>query len=260
MGCIALITDFGAGSSYAGSLKGAVLRFHPEVRLVDVSHTVPPHSIAEGAFLLDCVWDDFPEETVFLVVVDPGVGTKRAPIAARFARRWFVGPDNGLVSLVQARHPFEQAVQLTRRFVEEPSATFEGRDVFAPAAAWLAAGKPAEALGPRLEKLSASFEYQAHFASENSLVVRVLHVDTFGNVLLSARSELVPVEKSPKAVYAPAGRLELAGRVRTYGEIPRGRIALLKSSSGWLEIAAREASAAEKLKMSAGDSLEIVFD
>src|SRR6195256_6059025 len=146
---IALLTDFGVRDHYAGTMKGVILGICPDVTLVDISHDVPPHDVLTGALELAAAYRYFPPGTIFLVVVDPGVGSARRGIAAEAGDYKFVAPDNGVLSAVFEEHPPKRVVELTERRYARPtvSRTFEGRDRFAPAAAWLAKGIDMAALG-----------------------------------------------------------------------------------------------------------------
>src|SRR5580704_19359622 len=146
---IALLTDFGVRDHYAGTMKGVVLGICPDAALVDISHEVPPHDVLAGALELAASYRYFPSGTIFLVVVDPGVGSTRRGIAADTGDYRFVAPDNGVLTAVLDEHPAKRVVELTERKYARPtvSRTFEGRDRFAPAAAWLAKGVDLTALG-----------------------------------------------------------------------------------------------------------------
>src|SRR5207244_2039878 len=146
---IALLTDFGVRDHYAGTMKGVILGICPDVTLVDISHEVPPHDVLAGALELAASYQYFPSGTIFLVVVDPGVGSARRGVAVDVGDYKFVAPDNGVLSLVLDGHPPKRVVELSERRYARPtvSRTFEGRDRFAPAAAWLAKGVDLAALG-----------------------------------------------------------------------------------------------------------------
>src|SRR5579871_1946739 len=142
-GIVALLTDFGLADGYVGVMKGVILGIAPGAQVVDLSHDVPPQDIASGAWLLSTAWRSFPAKTVFVAVVDPGVGTERRPVALIAGERYFVGPDNGLFSDVLDASPAERAVILDDAAyfaTPHPSATFHGRDIFAPCGAHLVAG------------------------------------------------------------------------------------------------------------------------
>src|SRR5215469_4080210 len=195
---IALLTDFGLEDGYPGIMKGVIAGIAPQARLIDITHLIPAQDIATGAWVLYTAWQYFPPRTIFLCVVDPGVGTNRRPVSLFAGDRFFVGPDNGLFSYVlssalESGGPI-QAVELNRaRFYLAPvSATFAGRDLFAPCAAHLAAGMALEDLGTPIdpEELSQRVAPPPPTQEGGRLFGTVAHCDHFGNVITNIRSEL----------------------------------------------------------------------
>jgi S-adenosylmethionine hydrolase len=264
---ITLTTDFGAADGYVGTMKGVILGIVPDARLVDLSHDVAPQDIRGAAYVLYTSYSFFPPHTVHLVVVDPGVGGVRRPIALRTQAGFFVGPDNGVFSYVMACEPVEAAVALINEHYHQPyvSHTFHGRDIFASVAAHLAAGVPIGEFGPSVVNL-AVFPPPRLEVTQDSIVGEVLHIDRFGNVITSigrllwSKDELSlePVfEKARLRFNATGATVVVAGqeiaRVRhTYTEVRLGEVLALVGSSGHLEIAVREGSAAEKLGVPLG--------
>src|SRR6266498_1792603 len=181
---IAMLTDFGARDHYAGTMKGVALGICPDATLVDITHEVPAHDVLAGALELAASYKYFPAGTIFLVVVDPGVGSTRRGIAAGAGDYKFVAPDNGVLSLVEDEHPPERVVELTERKYARPtvSRTFEGRDRFAPAAAWLAKGIQLSALGRTITNYHLLDIPQVDL-SEARLHGVVLLADRFGNLV-----------------------------------------------------------------------------
>lgn len=243
---IALLTDFGAADGYPGVMKGVMLGIAPATPLVDLTHEIAPQDVRAGAWVLHTAWRYFPEGSVFLCVVDPGVGSARRPIALRAGERIFVGPDNGLFSYVLAEHTDAHAITLAnpRYFAAHLSNTFHGRDIFAPAAAWLAAGIAFEELGPALSVESLMRLELPHLEWQpNALRAHVIHIDHFGNIVTDIRGPWVQTIFS-----APEMRLAIAGqtvtaRARTFAEGPEGELFLYLDSSGCLAIARRNGSA-----------------
>lgn len=277
MAVLTLTTDFGTSDGYVGTMKGVILSIAPQARLVDLSHAIPAHGVRSAAYVLYAAAPFFPEGAVHLVVVDPGVGTQRRALAFRTSRATFVGPDNGLFTYVLMEAGRWQVVELNNPayHLEHVSATFHGRDVFAPAAAHLAAGVPLEDLGspvtnplflppPRLE------------VGWEELVGEVLHVDRFGNLITSIgrlhwerrQVKLTPAfqaESVPRASFPP-GRVQveiagmrLQGLHRTYGAVEVDQPLALVGSGGFLEIGVREGSAAERLGAKRGDPVIVHF-
>jgi S-adenosylmethionine hydrolase len=237
---ITLTTDFGTGSPYVAAMKARLLARCPEASLVDVSHSVGSFEIQAGAFVLWAATRDFPPGSVHLAVVDPGVGGPRRPLAMQVEGSWYVGPDNGLFGMV-LEDAEEAGATVTAVELHRPpggSATFEGRDVFAPAAAALAAGSPLASLGTPLEGEPARLP---------SRPPSVLWVDSFGNLVTSLRP--------PSRGVRVAGR-EVRATARTYSEAPSSQPFFYVGSMGLIEVGIREASAAQLLGAGPGSPVE----
>src|SRR5512133_515619 len=243
---VTLLSDFGAESGYPAQMKGAVLRAVPAARLVDLSHAIPAFDVLAGALMLERCVGAFPDSAVHLAVVDPGVGSSRRAICVIDGEgRRFVGPDNGLFT------PFLDgaAVRLASApgIVPTPaSATFHGRDVFAPVAAWLAAGGDATRLGPPVTD-PVRLEWPGAVRRGDEVLGRALVADSFGNLITSIRSGDVP-----GAVTAVWAGDRPARWVRTFAEGATGELLALIGSSGRVELAVREGSAAEVLGAARG--------
>jgi len=269
---ITLTTDFGVADSYVGTMKGVMLGIAPAARLVDISHQIAPQNVRQAAYVLYAAYSFFPSHTVHLVVVDPGVGSARRSIGLRTPRGSFIGPDNGVFSYVMASEPVEALVELAdpRYHLAKISHTFHGRDIFAPAAAHLAAGVPTAELGPPvLDPITLPLPRME--IADQVITGEVLHTDHFGNVVTSIgrllwnedELLLVPVfgetgdgEQVRFRAYAAvvtAMEEEIAGICRTYAEVKPGEMLALVGSSGHLEIAVREGNAAQKLGLHLGD-------
>src|SRR3990172_11266597 len=181
---IALLTDFGSQDHYAGVMKGVILGICPDVTLVDISHDLPPHDITFAAHELAATYRYFPPGTIFLVVVDPGVGTARRGLAAEAGERRFVAPDNGVLTAVFQEAPPKRVVELTERRYARPtvSRTFEGRDRFAPAAAWIAKGTDVNAFGRPVADYRV-LELPQPVLDDGVLRGQVIRVDRFGNIV-----------------------------------------------------------------------------
>src|SRR5213593_1532664 len=181
---IALVSDFGSRDHYAGAMKGVALAICPDLTLVDITHDLPPHDVLGGALELAACYRYFPAGTIFLVVVDPGVGSTRRGIAAEAGDYKFVAPDNGVLTAVLDEHPPKRVVELTERRYARPtvSRTFEGRDRFAPAAAWLAKGIELTALGRPAGSIQ-RLEIPHPDVAADAVHGEVLRVDRFGNLV-----------------------------------------------------------------------------
>jgi S-adenosylmethionine hydrolase len=251
---ITLATDFGSGSSYVAQVKGLLSSAVPDARLIDVAHDLPPFSVRAGEMLLRGYAFAFPLGTVHLVIIDPGVGTARRPIAVRARGRLFVGPDNGVLGVALAQPGAEVVVLDQRHLWREPvTATFHGRDIFAPVAAELAAGLTLADVGSPLCGALASSLPVARLAPHHA-EGEVLMADRFGNLLTNVPAGAVPAS----AIITAEGRP--ATRVRTYGDAPPATLLALASSDGYLEIAVREGSAARELGRAEGARIECTWD
>lgn len=189
---ITLTTDFGTRDAYVAAMKGVLLSLAPQARLVDITHEIRPQDVMEAAFVLREAVPYFPPGTIHLVVVDPGVGTARRAVALRHGAHWFVGPDNGLFTLVLGTERPDELVELNRpEFwrTPTPSQTFHGRDIFAPAAGHLAAGRSLQEIGTPLEQLT-TLRWMEPSASNESIHGWVVHVDRFGNCITNVSREL----------------------------------------------------------------------
>jgi S-adenosyl-L-methionine hydrolase (adenosine-forming) len=237
---ITLLTDFGTADGYVAELKGVLLSLAPDVQLVDLAHDVSAHDVELARLTVARYWRRFPEHTVHLVVVDPGVGTARAALAVESDRRFLVGPDNGVLSpallLGDAR-----AVSLA--VPAAASRTFHGRDVFAPVAAALASGATLDSLGEPFDAPIVRRTPEPVRRADGAIVGEVIAIDHFGSAitnLLGVRHGVVAAGGRPVPVRA------------VYADVPSGAAVALTGSSGLLEIAVRDGSAAQALNLARG--------
>lgn len=253
---IALLSDFGLRDHYVAAMKAVLLGICPEASLLDITHLIPPQDILAGALELEAVVSYLPAGTVVVAVVDPGVGSGRRGVAIEAGGLRFVGPDNGLFTLALARLPRAAAVSIDdRRFVRERvSRTFEGRDRFAPAAAWLACGTALRELGPAVSDLAA-LEVPAATTSRDSIDGVVLRVDHFGNLVTNIADDALPASRDGLSVdVAGATIVGIAG---TYAEVERGALCAIVGSTGRLEISVNGGNAADTLKAARGTSAHV---
>jgi len=261
MRVITLLTDFGLEDGYVAAMKGVVATLAPEARLVDVTHLVPPQDIASGRFRLLTVARYFPEGTVHLAVVDPGVGTARRAVAIRSTRgAYFVGPDNGLLLGALETDPPEMVVELSEpRYwrTPTPSATFHGRDIFAPVAAHLARGVDLEQLGTTvapdtLVRLDLGGWKTLPGGAEGTIQA----VDRFGNLISSMPGSALAGHARWSA---SIGGRSISGH-RTYGEVPLGQPLALVGSHGFIEVAVHRGDARSALRAGVGDPVHIRWE
>jgi hypothetical protein len=255
---IALLSDFGTRDHYVGSMKGVILTICPDATLVDISHDVAPHDVLEGALELAASYRYFPVGTIFVAVVDPGVGSPRKGIAADTGDYRFVSPDNGLLTGVVREAPPKKVVELTERRYGRPtvSRTFEGRDRFAPAAAWLAKGIQLAALGRPLADLH-RLDIPQPAVAEESIRGAVLRVDRFGNVITNVDRKTFEKFARDVRVQIMAGGGTVGRLVATYADIQSGEVCALFGSTDHLELSANSGSAADILGLTRGAIVEI---
>jgi S-adenosylmethionine hydrolase len=249
---VALLTDFGLRDHYVGTMKGVILGICPDAALVDITHDVDPHDIQAAAFELAASYRYFPAGTIFLVVVDPGVGTGRRAIAVGAGDYKFVAPDNGVLTLVADECPSAGAVELGVPRYARPtlSRTFEGRDRFAPAAAWLAAGIDIDALGPAAGTLE-RIRMPIPRVEGGAVYGEVIRVDRFGNLVTNIDRRTFETMAGGE-IEVRAGSHRVSRVVATYAEIVSGEVCALFGSTERLEIAANGRSAAAMLNLERG--------
>ena len=260
---ITLTTDFGLQDGYPGIMKGVIWGIAPDAQIADLTHAIPPQDILAGALALGRAAPYFPPGTIHLAVVDPGVGTRRRAMAARIGECFFVGPDNGLCTalLDQAAGLPQQAVQLDRpRFwLPEVSHSFHGRDIFAPVAAHLANGVPLDELGsplPEVVRLIIPQPTPIRQAERRGWRGQVIHVDAFGNLATNFTRQHVPEAGSPRVRIAGQ---EICGVANTFGEGQPGELIAMLDSSGQLSLCEVNGSAARRLKVAAGEPVELYW-
>src|SRR6266511_3544918 len=255
---IALLTDFGTRDHYAGTMKGVALGICPEATLVDISHDVPPHDVVAGALELAACYRYFPAGTIFLVVVDPGVGSARRGIAAEAHDYKFVAPDNGVLTAVFRESPPKRIVELSEcKYARATvSRTFEGRDRFAPAAAWLAKGIRLTSFGRTLTECQ-MLHIPAVESRDGESIGDVLRVDHFGNLITNVDRKTFDHFANSGHVSVQVEHHAVARLVGTYAEVAPGEICALFGRTDHLEIAMNGGSAAEKLGLGRGAKVEI---
>jgi len=258
---IALLTDFGSKDHYVGVMKGVIHGICRDAHVVDLSHNVSSQDITEAAFVLRSSYRYFPPGTVFVCVVDPGVGSRRAIVCLRANGQLFLAPDNGLLSVVASDSAPEgiYAVEDERFFLKPVSRTFQGRDIFAAVAAHLCAGVDPAELGPPLARVQALRLPRPVKTAGGTLRGEVIYIDHFGNLITNISDSILQT-----AFRGPRDRVEVSvkahsirGVSASYSEVEKGRLLALVGSSGYLEVAANEGSAAEMLGCRKGDRITL---
>lgn len=271
---IGLLTDFGTADTYVGVMKGVIAAVSPSARVIDVTHAVPPGDIRGGAFQLWKAVRYFPEDSIFVIVVDPGVGTGRRPIVVSWQGRKLVAPDNGVLTYLLAASPPQASHELRspRYRLEQVSSTFHGRDIFAPAGAHLAEGVPLEDFGPAIDALE---RIRLPTLRQDGAILEgeIVHIDGFGNLITSigrfqvqdgeARVDpwLPHVEPASfsleglRVVLEDGTELRLHG---TFGDVPEGDLVAYIGSEGLLEVAVNRGRADDHLGAERGDSIRMI--
>ncbi len=245
-GVISLTTDFGLTDPYVASMKGVILSINPAAKIIDISHHIEAGSIAQAAIIIREAYPFFPEGTIHVAVVDPGVGGKRRPILVKIKKHVFVGPDNGLFWPIIETHAHVDIFQLTesRYFLDNISHTFHGRDIFAPVAAHLSCGVAPRKMGPMISD-PVKLEYPGPKLTGDVLSGQVIRVDQFGNLLTNIRREDLARFSGTGKPIIRLGKLIIEGVRKTYGEVSAGEPLALIGSSGYLEIAVNQGRASD---------------
>lgn len=256
---VTLLTDFGTRDYFVASMKGVILGINPHARIVDLSHEVAPHQVEEAAYLLKASYKYFPDGTVHVAVVDPGVGTARRPLLVTTSRHFFVAPDNGLLSYIYQEETGIEVRQIENRQyrLESEGTTFDGRDLFAPAAAWLTRGQQPGSYGPLIRDYVRLPIVEPEWQG-SVLTGRIVYVDRFGN-LISNFTPFHVKEVQGKTrrsdVSIRIGGITIEGLVRSYSQGDPTVPHALVNSNGQVEIFLKEGNAAAALKVSRGDPL-----
>ena len=254
---ITLTTDFGVSDHFVASMKGVMAGITPKTRVIDVTHQVAPYNITEAAFILSEAWPSFPKGTIHVVVVDPGVGSDRRPLLVEAGGHFFIGPDNGVISMIFDAMPHKARVLTNPKFMrKDVSRTFHGRDIFAPAAAHLAKGvKPAQ-FGKLIQDAVRADLIHNTPLGKTSWRGSILKADRFGNLITSFAIEKFESLKT-RAFEVRVGNAKIHRLALNYSETDLGEIFAIVGSSGYLEIAANQSSAAAQLGCSAGAPVEL---
>jgi S-adenosylmethionine hydrolase len=266
---ITLTTDFGLSDAYVAAMKGVILGINPDVNIVDICHTVKPQNVIQAGFVLATAYRYFPERSIHVVVVDPGVGGTRRAILLRTEQADFVAPDNGCLSYVLQEvagkpvtgksvklKPNVVAVSLTKPeyWLSHISATFHGRDIFAPVAAHLSQGKTPESFGERIASLStAPLLYPRKTIT--GITGHIVHIDNFGNLITNIRGQDLPGKKG--SIQVTVGSKKITGLTKTYSE-GDGLLALI-GSHGYMEISLKNGNASGFMGVGTGDQVRITL-
>ncbi|MCL4395676.1 MAG: SAM-dependent chlorinase/fluorinase [Chloroflexi bacterium] len=261
---VTLTTDFGLRDGYVAAMKGVILSINPNATIVDITHDIAPQSVQQGAFVLAAAAKYFPSRTIHVVVVDPGVGSARRPIAIQTGESTFVAPDNGVLGAVVSEMSTAsegggvRAVHLDKPeyWLPRVSNTFHGRDIFAPCAAHLSLGVPIESLGDPVQDWIQLATEDAPQRVQDVIEGSVIHVDRFGNAVTNVGEELLQgLDRAQIVVEARGARVH--GIQSTYAAVDRGQMLALIGSNGHLELAVRDGNVAARLGLIVGDTVRV---
>lgn len=259
---ITLLTDFGIKDPYVAQMKGVILSINAEAQIIDISHEVSKHNIHEAAFILLSTYSKFPKRSIHVVVVDPGVGTRRKAIVVETRRYLFVGPDNGVLSLAVDDDGVVRAYEIKNPLFlrSHISSTFHGRDIFAPVAAYLSLGIPPEYVGPEIDfrRIKRIAEPKALIIDDKTFRACVIYIDNFGNVITNIKADMVPKGVHNITIKFKDKELTIPFK-RAYNDVPKGEVLSLIDSFNYLEVAVNQGNAAKRLGLSVGDSIVIEF-
>jgi S-adenosylmethionine hydrolase len=254
---ITLTTDFGTADHFVAVMKGIILGITPGVEIIDITHEIHPFEISEGAFVISETYQCFPKRTIHVVVVDPGVGSARRPILVEAAGQFFIGPDNGVLSMVYSREKSKVRVITAERLFRKPvSRTFHGRDIFAPCAAHLAKGATPAAFGKLIDDyLHVGFQ-KPNRTAKRSWSGIILKIDNFGNLITNFHVDDFPdLELRPFEMHV--GVQTVSRLALNYADTAPGDIAIIVGSSGYFEVASNQGSAARALGCGVGAPVDL---
>jgi hypothetical protein len=260
-GIITLVTDFGIRDSYVGTMKGVIHRIHRDAVIVDLTHEIHPQDLMEAALVLENCCRFFPEGTVHVAVVDPGVGTRRRPIVVDTSDHLFVGPDNGVFSRILASQGTVEVreIRSERYLLPHISDTFHGRDIFSPVAAHLASGVSPADIGPVVVDPIRRDPPQP-IVWQDLITGEVIHIDSFGNILTNVSRELFEMAVRGKRFKIVINGKEISAISRTYEEVERGKALALFGSMDMLEIAIHSGRADRRIGAGKGDPVQIITE
>ena len=254
---IVLLTDFGTQDPYMGIMKGVIHSIHPQARIIDLCHDIKFAGIRQASFYLEVSHKYFPPDTIFVTVVDPGVGGKRQNIAAKTEHGTFIAPDNGCLSRILHLYPHSELREISNRSVmlEHVSRTFHGRDIFAPAAAHLAKGFDFTQLGEIFAE-PVTYKVNDCVIKENTIEAEVIHIDHFGNIITNISAEYEN-KLTSKVLYVSTAGKYILSKVDTFETLEGSQMGIMIGSSGYFEIVANQDSAASILNVEVGDKIII---
>ena len=265
MSIITLLTDFGTGAEYAGLMKGVILSINPSAAIVDITHQIESQDIVQAAFSIYSSYAYFPEGTVHLVVVDPGVGSERSLLAVEMKKQFFIAPDNGVLTLLFNEGKITSLIRITnsKYFLTSVSRTFHGRDIIAPVGAHLSGGIDVRRLGTEIDLRDVVHLdcLYARISENGELVGKIVAIDDFGNLITNIdfkKMSEVPLTGKEKKIRIKIGSRVITGLSEIYNSVPSKTPLALIGSRGYLEIAVNKGNAARVLKAEKGDEVRVM--
>jgi S-adenosylmethionine hydrolase len=249
---IALITDFGTQDYYVGAMKGVILSINPQASIIDITHDIEPQNILSAAFVLSACYRDFPQGTIFVAVVDPGVGSERRAIVVEANGSCFVGPDNGIFSFVLGEGPMVYSLENDHYFYKPVSSTFHGRDIFAPVAAHLSLGVAPGDFGPRIGEAVQLSGIYPEIQGPNTISGRIIHTDRFGNLVTN-----ITVDAAGEVFELMIADRSITELRQSYSGGEPGKPFAVAGSAGFIEVSVNGGSAAELLKVEPGTPISL---
>ncbi len=258
MPLITLLTDFGSRDAFVGIMKGVILKISPEINIIDLTHGIQPQEVGEGAFILSSAYPFFPDGTIHICVVDPGVGSKRRAIIIETEKYVFVGPDNGIFAYVYLREPNVRVISITQTdyMLPQISNTFHGRDIFASVAAHIANGVPISRFGPEVTDYHTGL-ISIPVVKDNIICARVLHIDHYGNIITNVGKSLFTETTKNKKFQIRLAAMTIDRIRNSYDEVNIGSFLAIWGSVDQLEIAVNKGNAAKLIGVLQGDPVEI---
>lgn len=252
---IALLTDFGTKDYFVGAMKGVISQINENAKIIDITHDIEPQNINSAAFNLRACYKNFPKKTIFVSVVDPGVGSDRRAILVETPDYYFIAPDNGLLSFIFAKTKDYRVIKITNeKFFNRPtSKTFHGRDIFAPVAAHLSNGVKPEELGDEINDFVVSEEIKPRKISPNEIEARIIHLDHFGNIVTNFTKQDLP-----ENFYLEISNQRIEKMKNFYAEAEKDEVFMIFGSAGFLEVVAFQNSAQKLLNVRNGDKIKVL--
>jgi len=260
---ITLITDFGLQDGYVGVMKGVITKINPSVKIIDISNNIESQDIFQAAYVLYSSYAYFPKRTIHVVVVDPGVGSKRRVLCLKTKDYLFIAPDNGVLSFIAAREESPSIREITNKklFLSEISDTFHGRDIFAPTAAHLSKGFSYKDLGKRVSKINEIDLPKPIRSPGGVLKGEIIYVDGFGNLITNINRDMVDrLREKSEDLAIVVGRRKLNKISNSYADVGVGDVVAIFGSSGYLEISVNHGSARDVLNLKKGDKLGLGYE